>query len=253
MNSEEVSVGAHTVIHPGVRIGPGSSIGSFCEIGSPNGEPLVIGANAIIRSYSNVQGGSSFGPGLQVGQYTLIRGSMNVGEGLQVGSNCELQGSMEIGDFVRIQSGVHLGKETRIGDFVWIFPNVLTVNDPLPPSNIHLGVTFESFAAVAANSLVFPGVVLGEGCFVAAASVVRSNVAPFTAVTGDPATPFATTDRLVDLEHRIAHPWPNHFRRSYPEHAQARLDVAAVELTESARQARRQARAAVRRAPKVES
>ena len=239
----DVTIGQHTVIHPGVTLGDGTTVGCFCEIGSPSGESLEIGPGSTIRSYSNVQGGSTFGPGLQVGQYTLVRGDMSVGEGLQVGSNCELQGSMNVGDFVRIQSGVHLGKETRIGDFVWIFPNVLTVNDPLPPSNVHLGATFESFCAVAANSLIFPGVVIGEAGFVAAASVVRSDVEPFTAVKGDPATPFTTIDRLINVEYRIAHPWPTHFRRSYPEHAQERLTAAVPQLLASAGQARQRSRA----------
>jgi len=235
----DVEIGAHTIIHPGVSIGPGSSVGAFCELGSPDGQPLVIGPGSMIRSYTNIQGGSEFGPGLQTGQYTLVRGGMNVGEGLQVGSNCELQGAMEIGAFARIQSGVHLGKETRLGDFVWIFPNVLTVNDPLPPSNVHLGVSFEAFSAVAANALLFPGVVIGECAFVAAASVVRGDVAAYTAVTGDPARPFTTVDRLVSMEHGISHPWPAHFRRSYPDHAQQRLDAEVVRLREGARAARR--------------
>lgn len=248
-NLVDVSIGAHSIIHPGVSIGPGSSVGAFCEIGSPDGQPLVIGPGAMIRSYTNIQGGSEFGPGLQTGQYTLVRGGMSVGEGLQVGSNCELQGTMDIGDFARIQSGVHLGKETRLGDFVWIFPNVLTVNDPLPPSNIHLGVTFESFSAVAANALLFPGVVIGEGAFVAAGSIVRTDVAAFSAVTGDPAQPFTTVDRLVSMEHGISHPWPAHFRRGYPDSAQQRLDAEVVRLRNEARAARRASREESKQTP----
>lgn len=228
-------VGAFSVVHDGVSLGDGSRIGNFCEIGSPSGEPLEIGSNSMIRSYTNIQGGSIFGESLQTGQYTMIRGGMKVGLDFRVGSNCELQGSMQVGDYVRIQSGVHLGKGTVIGDFVWLFPNVLTVNDPLPPSNVHEHQEFEALCMVAANSLLMPGVRIGFGGFVAAGSVVRNDVAVGSCVKGDPASPFTTIDRLLSVEHRIAHPWPRHFNSSLDEAGLERVNQLMEKLLEQVR------------------
>jgi acetyltransferase-like isoleucine patch superfamily enzyme len=207
-------IGDYSIIHPGVSLGDGTIVGNFCELGSPDGAPLVIGAKSLIRSYTSIQGGSTFGNQLQTGQYTMIRSGTEVGFNFQVGSNCELQGQISIGDYVRIQSGVHLGKGTVVRDLVWIFPNVLTVNDPLPPSNIHLAHEIDSLSCIAANTLLMPGVRIGFGSFVAASSVVRRDVPIGSCVSGDPATVFTTVDKLVSLEHRIAHPWPKHFSRT---------------------------------------
>lgn len=234
-----VVIGQFSVIHPGVEIGSGTVIGSFCEIGSVSAERTVVGPDSTIRSYTNIQGGSTFGEGLQTGQYTMIRGGTRAGRNLQVGSNCELQGSMEIGDYVRIQSGVHLGKGTSIGQFVWIFPNVLTVNDPLPPSKIHLSHRLEDMCCIAANTLLMPGVRIGRGSFVAAGSVVRSDVADGDCVTGNPAERFSSIDKLVSMEHRIAHPWPRHFERGYPTDVLDRAKKMAEEIINELRMNRK--------------
>ena len=207
----ECTVGPFSVVHPGVRLGKGTHVGSFCELGSPSGEPLDIGEQSLIRSYASVQGGSTFGRRLQIGQYTMIRGGMRVGINFQIGSNCELQGLMQVGDYVRVQSGVHLGKRTSIGEFTWIFPNVLTVNDPMPPSDVHEPQILGPLSIISANSMLMPGVEVGIGAFIAANSVVRRDVAPGSCVFGDPATEFTTVDRLFSLKHRIRHPWPRHF------------------------------------------
>ena len=227
-----VEVGQFTIIHPGVTVKRRTVIGNFCELGSPAGESLVIGERSLVRSYTNIQGGSQFGPGLQTGQYTMIRGGTQVGRDLQVGSNCELQGSITIGDHVRIQSGVHLGKGTSIGHFVWIFPNVLTVNDPLPPSNIHLAHSFGDLSCVAANSLLMPGIAIGRGAFVGASSVVRHDVAEGDCVVGDPAKSFARIDRLISMEHQITHPWPRHFTRGLDEEGISRARSIMNEILE---------------------
>lgn len=211
---ENCLIGPYSVVHPGVTLGAGSKVGSFCELGSPNGETLTIGESSLIQSHANVQGGSSFASELQVGQYTLVVGGVSAGLNVHIGANCELRGDMIIGDYTRIQSNVHLGKGVQIGDFVWILPNVLTANDPLPPSDVHLPQVIESLCVVAANCLLMPGVKLGFGSFIGASSVVRRNVGIGECVQGDPAVPFATIDRLYSSKYKIAHPWPRHFSRS---------------------------------------
>lgn len=238
-SDHEVDLGCFTVIHPGVSFGRGVRVGSFCEIGSPDGTALHIGDGALIRSYSNIQGGSSFGPGLEVGQYTMLRSGISAGQNFRVGAYSEFAGDTHISDFVRTQSGVHIGRGSTIGDFVWLFNNVLTVTDPLPPSNVHLPASFGALSAVAANSLLMPGVSVGEGAFVGAASVVRADVPDGVFVAGDPAVQLTTVDRMVSVEHGLVHPWPQHFTRGLPPEAVDRARRLADELVARLRSERK--------------
>ena len=72
---------------------------------------------------------------------------------------------------------------------------------------------------VGARSTIFPGVEVGEGAVVGAASLVREDVPPHTVVIGSPARVYGPTSAVVCREGRIdqVYPWWLHFRRGYPE------------------------------------
>lgn len=219
-----VTIGAYSQVHGNVDIGEGSTIGSYCEIGYPtkaaNGRPLVIGRDAHIRSHSVFYEGSTFGPGLVTGHHVTVREHTEVGCHFQLGLASEIQGDCTIGDYVRTQSNVFIGKATKIGNFVWLFPYVVLTNDPTPPSNLLLGCELGDFAAIAAKSVILPGVKVGEHTLVAANSTVIRDVAAHTVVGGSPAKFICNADqvRLRDGSGRAAYPWTSHFHRGYPEH-----------------------------------
>lgn len=50
-------------------------------------------------------------------------------------------------------------------------------------------VTIHDYAWIAADSLILPGVEIGEGAVIGAGSVVRNNVEAYSVVAGNPATP----------------------------------------------------------------
>ncbi len=54
------------------------------------------------------------------------------------------------------------------------------------------GITIEDNVFIGPGAIVLPNVKLGEGCVVAAGSVVTTSVAPKTLVQGNPARPIAT-------------------------------------------------------------
>lgn len=216
-----VSVGPYTVIHDGTEIGDNSIIGPFCEIGiipnSVNNRTLTIGSNSTIRSHATIYTGSRFGAGLETGHHVSLREHLNAGENLRVGSYSDLQGDMVIGDYVRLHSNVHLGKQTRVGNFVWIFPFVVTTNDPLPPSNEVLGCTIEDFAVVATASIILPGIRLGHDCLVGANSTVNKDVEPFSLVVGSPARPIKDVREVKSFDGNPGYPWRRNFSRGYPD------------------------------------
>jgi acetyltransferase-like isoleucine patch superfamily enzyme len=103
------------------------------------------------------------------------------------------------------------GAELRIGDYVDIAPNVrIWTLDHDPDSPRHAErprpVTIEDFAWIASGATILPGVTLGQGCVVAAGSVVTKDVEAFAIVGGIPARKIG--ERQRHLEPRATYrPW----------------------------------------------
>ena len=215
-----VEIGPSTIVYDNVVIGDNSIIGAFCEIGVANhlskGEPLVIGANANIRSHSIFYEGSYFGEGLTTGHRVTVRELVKAGKNLQIGTLSDLQGHCEIGDYVRFHSNVHIGQKSKIGNFVWIFPYVVLTNDPYPPSDSLVGVTVQDFAAIATMSVILPGATIAEGCLIGAHSTVKGTTEPHSIYVGSPAKNVGSTSKIKLENGEPAYPWTTHFKRGYP-------------------------------------
>ncbi|MCR5877643.1 hypothetical protein [Phenylobacterium sp. J367] len=216
-----VAVGPFAIVHAGVRIGPGSKIGAYCEIGHPTaGEAsgLVIGANANIRSHSVIYQGAEIGEGLATGHRVVIRERSLIGRNAQIGSNADIQGDCRLGDFFRSQSNIFIAKGSRVGDFVWMLPYAVLTNDPSPPSELTVGCEIGDYAVLSAGAMVLPGVKVGAHAVIAAQSLVSRDVPAGMLVMGTPARVVGPADerRLPDGSGRAAYPWPGHFRRGYP-------------------------------------
>jgi maltose O-acetyltransferase len=84
---------------------------------------------------------------------------------------------------------VEVGPMTGLG----VFTTVLTSTHELGPSENRLGewtpqpVTFGAGCWIGARSLILPGVTIGDGCLVAAGSVVRDDCEPNGLYAGVPA------------------------------------------------------------------
>lgn len=220
-----VKIGAFTEIHENVVIGDDVTIESHCVIGYPtrlaDGQPLVIGDGAHIRSHSVLYEGSTFGPGLVTGHRVTVRERFRAGIGLQIGTLSDFQGHATVGDYVRTHSSVHIGQKTTIGSYVWIFPYTVFTNDPHPPSEGFLsGPTVEDYAVIATHCTVLPGVRIGARSLVAAQSLVNKDVPPDMVVGGVPAKELCPTSKIKLRDGSgPAYPWTRHFHRGYPSEA----------------------------------
>lgn len=218
-----VRIGAFTIVHDDVVLGDGSNVENHCVLGHPTtlaeGKPLIIGANAIIRSHSIFYQGSSFGEKMVTGHRVTVRENTRAGRQLQLGTNADIQGEIRIGNYVRTQSNVYLAQQSRIGDFVWLFPHVVLLNDPHPPSNHIVGPRIDDYAAIGGGALLLPGITVGKRSLVAAGSVVNREVPPDMVVAGVPAKVICPTSKikLRDGSDAPAYPWTRHFHRGYPE------------------------------------
>lgn len=179
--------------------------------------PVVIGENALVRTENVIYGDTKIGDNFQTGHKVTIRENSDIGDNVRIGTLSDVQHSCEIGNFVNIHSNVFIGEKTKIKDYVWLFPHVVITNDPTPPSNDLLGVTIESFASIAAKSVILPGVHIYEDALVGAGSVVVKDVPSATVVVGNPARNKGSVTQIKNkVTGKPVYPWRYSFDRGMP-------------------------------------
>ena len=184
-------------LFPNVKIGPGAEIGDFCLIGVPPkgheaGElETVIGANAVIRSHTVIYAGNRIGDNFQTGHHTLVRECNQIGDNVSIGSSCIIEHHIEIGNGVRVQGKAGIAEYSVLEDGCWIGPYVVFTNTPRPTcknaKTCVRGPRVKRNAIIAGRVTLVPGVVVGEGAFVALNSVVTKDVPPYKLVAGSKA------------------------------------------------------------------
>lgn len=190
----------------GVVLGSGASVDPNCVLGlaprgsRPGERELRVGADAVIRAFSTLYGGSTIGDRFQTGQGASIREDNVIGDDVSIGTNAVLEPGNRIGDRVRIHTGCFLELVT-VEDDVFIGPNVVFADDPHPPCPRYQacvgGATVRRGARIGSNSTILPGIEIGRGALVGAGSVVTRDVAAGTVVAGNPAVPVKRVDQLV--------------------------------------------------------
>jgi carbonic anhydrase/acetyltransferase-like protein (isoleucine patch superfamily) len=106
---------------------------------------------------------------------------------------------------------------------VWIFPYVVTTNDPIPPSGLCEAVTIGDGAVVCTSSIILPGYSLAVGAFVGALSRVSQDVPVGGLYVGNPGKLIGPVTRLRHKPSGKQHPWYGHHGDAYPEAAQNRI------------------------------
>jgi UDP-3-O-[3-hydroxymyristoyl] glucosamine N-acyltransferase len=176
---------------------------------------LCIGDHAVIRSGAIVYGDTKVGDGFQTGHRVTIREKSEIGNHVSIGTLSDIQGDCRIGDYVHLHSNVHLGQKTVLHNFVWIFPYVITTNDPAPPSDILHGVEAFEYAVVCTGSVILPGKKIGRDALVGAGAVVTKDVPDGMAALGNPAKIICpVTD--IKAEGKEHYPWRDFFSRGMP-------------------------------------
>ena len=237
-----VEIGDFTKIHKNAIIGDNTVIGDNCIIGYSSHKSklrdVLIGANSYIRSHNVIYEGCQFGNCLETGHFVVIRENSICGNNLRLGSYCDLEGDLIIGDYTRLHSDVHVGKASKIGDLVWIFPRVQFTNDPLPPSNVCLSVSIGDMAVIMANVTLLPGVNVGTGAVIGAASVVKNDIPDIMFAMGTPTKTICRIDQIQNAEFGLKYPWPLHFRQNYPEGSDAFIGATLKRINNLIRDAR---------------
>jgi acetyltransferase-like isoleucine patch superfamily enzyme len=206
-----VEIGANVVIHDyavimdNVKIGDGVEIFPFSVIGrmpksagatsrklSTDSEPVVIGSGCVVSPGAVIYVGVSIGNNCLIGDHASIREGAVIGNKCIISRNVTFNYNVTVGNETKIMDNAHITGNCRIGDRVFISVGVVTVND----NNIGragytegeiTGPVVGNDVSVGASAVLMPSVVIGDNSIIAAGSVVKKNVKPYSVVAGNPA------------------------------------------------------------------
>lgn len=136
---------------------------------------------------------------VELGEGTVIHDHVNLHK-CKIGKNCKIDAfvyieeDVVIGDNCKVRPFVFIPTGVLIEDNVFIGPSVSFTNDKYPKVKGNwkmLKTVIKRGASIGANSVILPGVTVGEEALVGAGSVVTEDVPDKAVVTGNPA-------RIVD-------------------------------------------------------
>jgi acetyltransferase-like isoleucine patch superfamily enzyme len=141
-----------------------------------SGDAMQVGGGVQFRHLETVELGNGVSIGDQVCLYGRQDGRCRIGNRVWIGEQALLDArALEIEDEVGIGQGVRILGSEHSGRLV---------DDPtLRVENVRI----LRGANIGVNSVILPGVTIGEGAIVGAGSVVRRDVLDFAEVMGDPA------------------------------------------------------------------
>jgi acetyltransferase-like isoleucine patch superfamily enzyme len=155
------------------RYGRGVRTGVYVHWIQGKGD-IIVGDDVLIDGKSNFSFAARF-----AAHPTLI-----IGDRSALGHNCR----------IAIGKQITIGRDCDISSDVWMFDSSGHPSDPqarldgLPPSPDEVRpIVIEDNVWIASQCIIFPGVTIGKGSIVSAASVVTGDVPPYTMVAGNPA------------------------------------------------------------------
>jgi acetyltransferase-like isoleucine patch superfamily enzyme len=172
--------------HEFSRIGEDVTIWPLAKIVSP--ETIAIGDSVIIDDFVFLMGGqkTTMGSFIHIASFASLAGG----------------GELILEDFAGISSGtrVYTGNDDYVGGSL-TGPTV-----PFPfRVPIRSFVHIRKHAIIGANSVILPGVTIGEGASIGALSFVSRDCEPWTIYAGCPAKPLRARprERVLELEQRL--------------------------------------------------
>lgn len=167
-----VEIGADTTIGPGVTLRGATRVGAGCEIGPQTtiGDSQLGDGVACVHSFltgARVEAGASVGP------FAYLRPDAHIGEGAKVGTFVEVKNS-EIGAGAKVPHLSYLG-DADVGDGANVAAGNITANyDGFAKHRTAIG----SGARTGVNASFVAPVVVGDGAYIGAGSVISKDVPP---------------------------------------------------------------------------
>jgi len=131
---------------------------------------------------------------VEIGLGTVVHDQVNLYK-CKIGKNCKvdafvyIEEGVTVGDNCKIRPFVFIPTGVTIEDNVFIGPHVSFTNDKRPRVKGEwtlLQTRVKKGASIGANSVILPGVTIGENALIGAGSVVTKDVPDRATVAGNP-------------------------------------------------------------------
>jgi acetyltransferase-like isoleucine patch superfamily enzyme len=131
----------------------------------------------------------------EIGDGTVVHDQVNlykckIGKNSKIDAFVYIEEGVVIGDSCKIRPFVFIPTGVTVEDNVFVGPNVSFTNDKYPQVKGEwklLQTRIKKGASIGANSVILPGVTIGEDALVGAGSVVTKDVPSEALVAGNPA------------------------------------------------------------------
>ena len=132
---------------------------------------------------------------VEIGEGSIINDHVNLYK-CKIGKNCKIDSfvyveqAVVIGDNCKIRPFVFIPTGVTIDDNVFIGSNVSFTNDKYPKIQGNwklLKTRIKRGVSIGANTVILPGITIGEDALIGAGSVVTKNVPKNVIVAGNPA------------------------------------------------------------------
>jgi bifunctional UDP-N-acetylglucosamine pyrophosphorylase / glucosamine-1-phosphate N-acetyltransferase len=167
----DVTVGADTILHPGVSLEGSTSIGSGCEVHS--GTRLVntrVGDRVTILNHCVIND-SVIANDATIGPFAHLRTAVDVRDGVRIGNFVELKKTV-LGKGSKAAHLAYLG-DASIGEKVNIGAGTITCNYDGVRKN---QTTIEDGAFIGSDSQLVAPVTIGKGAYVGSGATIREDV-----------------------------------------------------------------------------
>jgi dTDP-4-amino-4,6-dideoxy-D-glucose acyltransferase len=151
----------------------------------------------MISEKASVYGDVTVDPSSRVDDFCVLSGHIVIGRYVHLSCHTSIIGDVVMEDFSGLSGGVRIYAKSDDYSGEWMtnptVPKHLTNVDIRP-------VRICKHAIVGANSVILPGVTIGEGAAVGANSVIRKDVEPWTIVVGTGKVIGERKKRCLELE-----------------------------------------------------
>ena len=169
----DVTVGADTVLEPGVQLLGKTRIGAACTVATGSVlSDVTLGDRVIVKPYS-VMYSSFVAAEAQVGPFAHFRGDVRLLEGARVGNFVEVKKSV-IGERAKAMHLTYLG-DARVGSETNVGAGTITCNY----DGVHKNATVIGRRVfVGSDTALVAPVKIGDGAYIAAGSTITDNIPP---------------------------------------------------------------------------
>lgn len=162
-----------------------------------------IGKNILISDKASIYNADQIeiGDNSRIDDFCVISGKVNIGRNVHITVFCNVAGGTEgitFEDFSTLAYGCHVF--TQSDDY----SGKTMTNSTVPQkfkAEIKKPVRIQRYSIIGTGSIIFPGVILGEGTSVGASSLVLKSTQPWSIYFGIPAKLIkARSQELLELE-----------------------------------------------------